>query len=305
MADNQRSLSKPEGSRSGGSRAAAVAAPLLFPILLVGCSSTTFFYNQLDTLIAWYLDDYVDLSREQSRAFDARIDALLQWHQREELPRYILLLDAVEARLDAPLSAEFIANFADRAQDAGTRIQARVLDSVLAFGATLDLEQRLAFVETLQSRQQELREEHLERTDAAYYEEIVERFEDNFHDYLGRLTEEQKDTMAAYGARYIRLDSLWLDDRGRWISSLGSVITANEPDWSAQARTITASRSDNRTPQYAAGFEHNSQLTLTIIRLVLNQRTDAQDQRLRRAIDDFQADFAELAVEAGADLSVQ
>ncbi len=72
---------------------------------LAGCSNS-FVYNQLDWLIPWYLGDYVDLNREQQRAFKDQLRELLRWHRSEELARYVELLDGIEADLGQPLSAE-------------------------------------------------------------------------------------------------------------------------------------------------------------------------------------------------------
>ena len=49
---------------------------------LAGCSNS-FVYNQLDWLIPWYLGDYVDLNREQQRAFKEQLGELLRWHRSE------------------------------------------------------------------------------------------------------------------------------------------------------------------------------------------------------------------------------
>ena len=67
-----------------GVRRLALAALLLTQ---VGCSSTSFFYNRLDTLINWYVDDYVTLTRDQRAEFENQLNELLTWHRREELPR--------------------------------------------------------------------------------------------------------------------------------------------------------------------------------------------------------------------------
>ena len=58
---------------------------------LTGCSATQFIYNRVDILVRWYLDDYVSLDREQQARFDARLETLLVWHRREELPAYVVL----------------------------------------------------------------------------------------------------------------------------------------------------------------------------------------------------------------------
>ena len=65
----------------------------LIVLTLSSCSATQFIYNRVDILVRWYLDDYVSLDREQQARFDGRLEALLDWHRREELPAYVVLLD--------------------------------------------------------------------------------------------------------------------------------------------------------------------------------------------------------------------
>ena len=276
---------------------AKLLVTLLASVLLAACSSTTFFYHQLDTLIAWYVDDYIDFTRAQSSAFDDEIDTLIAWHQREELPRYVKLLSDFEARLDQPLTERDTQTISDQLEAAASRIQERALDTMLAFGADLDHEQRVDFVAALQERQVELGEEWLERTDEAYYEAIIERFEDNFSDYIGRLTPEQKAVISDYSSEFIRIDTLWLEDRAQWIETLAAIIERDDPDWPAQVRAAVDQRADRRSLAYTTGYTHNTQQSWAIFRAVLNARTDVQDRRLRRSINDYIDDFISLAAE--------
>jgi len=73
-------------------------------LCLSGCSSTTFLYNRLDTLIGWYVRDYVPLSRDQRNDFNRRVEALLDWHRADELPEYVAWLDEFEESLDDGVS---------------------------------------------------------------------------------------------------------------------------------------------------------------------------------------------------------
>ena len=79
----------------------------LLALTLSGCSATQFIYNRVDILVRWYLDDYVSLDREQQARFDDRFDLLIEWHRREELPVYGVLLDDALTILDddVPLQA--------------------------------------------------------------------------------------------------------------------------------------------------------------------------------------------------------
>ncbi|MFK8042540.1 DUF6279 family lipoprotein, partial [Congregibacter sp.] len=73
-------------------------------LLLTACSGTTFVYNRLDIILPWYLDRYVDLDRSQSQVFDAQLEGLLEWHRREELPRYVEFLNTIDEDLKADLT---------------------------------------------------------------------------------------------------------------------------------------------------------------------------------------------------------
>ena len=77
-----------------------LSALLVFAFVLAGCSANRFLYNRADTFVRWAIDDYVDLTSEQQRQFDADLDGLLDWHRRDELPLYrefiVSSLDALE-----------------------------------------------------------------------------------------------------------------------------------------------------------------------------------------------------------------
>ena len=78
-----------------------LVALLVFAFVLAGCSANRFLYNRADTFVRWAIDDYVDLTSEQQKQFDADLDGLLDWHRRFELPLYrefiVSSLDALEA----------------------------------------------------------------------------------------------------------------------------------------------------------------------------------------------------------------
>lgn len=267
-------------------------------LCLSGCSSTTFLYNRLDTLIGWYVLDYVSLSRDQRNDFDRRVDALLDWHRAEELPAYVVWLTEFEDSLDEDLTEVELDELVDQLEEAASRLQAQVLDLLINFGATLSHEQRLEFVLTLQQDQVELEKKYLARTDDAYYQDIQKQFQKNLSRFLGSLTDSQEHTIEERSAKYQRLDFLWVEDRGRWVSQLERVLRVNDPDWPDQAREIYLKRRDNRDSAYEQAFARNTTISREIILSVLNQRTSKQDLRLRREIGKYRTDF-EALIESG------
>jgi len=95
--------------------------------LTMGCSSTTFFYNRLDFILPWYVNDYADLNREQNNYLDELLDSFLQWHRTRELPCYLVLLDEVEGTLAQKLTPEDIAELSLTFERAWYRVEGEAL----------------------------------------------------------------------------------------------------------------------------------------------------------------------------------
>src|SRR3982750_1254999 len=75
-----------------------LSAVALSFLMLAGCA-TTLLYNHADWLIARQLDTYFDLSRPQKAFLSARLDAILDHHRHEALPRYEAVLQQAGAKL--------------------------------------------------------------------------------------------------------------------------------------------------------------------------------------------------------------
>ncbi|MDE1211019.1 DUF6279 family lipoprotein [Vibrio aestuarianus] len=60
--------------------------------LLVGCG-TKFVYHNLDWFMIDYIEDYVDLTKEQKTILSERIVNISQWHKQQEIPLYVQQLD--------------------------------------------------------------------------------------------------------------------------------------------------------------------------------------------------------------------
>lgn len=75
------------------------SALFLITILLSGCGAK-FVYNNLSMITPWYVDDFVDLTREQEKQYQAHLKVIHQWHRQHELPEYHGLLTELLAHLE-------------------------------------------------------------------------------------------------------------------------------------------------------------------------------------------------------------
>ena len=74
--------------------------------LLSSCSSIQLAYNQIDFLLKWWIDDYVDLTAEQSQMYDQAIPLVVKKHRQEELPKALQLIRQLRTKVEQPLQID-------------------------------------------------------------------------------------------------------------------------------------------------------------------------------------------------------
>lgn len=259
---------------------------------LAGCSNS-FVYNQLDWLIPWYLDDYVDLNREQKRAFTAQLRELLRWHRGEELERYIELLNGIEADIDHPLNALQVESWANDALAAYQRIEDRMLPIAFDIGRNLSDAQMAEFIEKLEQGQQDLEKKYLERSNDEYMADAEESLSENIGDFIGRLSDNQLAVIKQATQSLQRFDSAWLDERRRWMLTLTQLLQ-RQSGWENAIMNALRERETQRTESYRTAYAHNSLIINQAIADVLNLRSEKQDQRLRGELEGLRRDLRKL-----------
>jgi hypothetical protein len=94
----------------------------------------------------------------------------------------------------------------------------------------------------------------------------------------------------------MRIDRLWHEDRSVWGAKLRTILESRSLGWQTEIRVLGDTRSEARTPAYVAGIEHNGDVILRLLVDTINDRTERQDRRMRRFLDDLIADIDALTV---------
>ncbi|MEM1153725.1 MAG: DUF6279 family lipoprotein [Pseudomonadota bacterium] len=262
-------------------------------VFLGACSSTTFVYNQLDTIVPWYVDDYVDLDREQREQLDAELEVFLAWHRQQELPRYVQLLDQVDSTLGTPVTTEEIADLYAEMEVAFVRLEEESLVWLLDLGESLTDQQVAELLVYMQERQEEFKEEYLSRSDEEYREKIYDNLKDNFSDYMGRLDKQQRERLQLASQEMERTDALWLQEREIWQERIAEFLE-REPGWQQRVREAVAQRGESVSEEYREAYLHNLDVIFVAVADVLNSRTEKQDDRLRREVVSLRDDLETL-----------
>ena len=69
---------------------------LMLSFTMLSACSSKFAYNNVDWLLYWYLDDYIELEKDQKQRFDQELDTWLVWHRGSELNAYKKQLEQIQ-----------------------------------------------------------------------------------------------------------------------------------------------------------------------------------------------------------------
>jgi hypothetical protein len=268
-------------------------AAILCAALLTGCTAT-FTYNHLDRLIPWYVDGYVDLTREQRRLLDAELEPLLRWHREEELLRYHALLQRIEKDTSADVSPAQVRAWIDELMAALERVETSMLSLALEFSSTLSDEQMAEFGTSLWERQREYEKEFLGRSEKTYRRDSYDELADLLRRFTGPLEPVQERRLRRAADDLRRFDSAWLEEREIWLHRLEPLLQ-RKPGWQQDVRDAYAARREQRTPRYREYLAHNLEVVSAAIADVLNQLTAKQRTRLARELDELQNRILELS----------
>jgi hypothetical protein len=273
------------------------AVSLVILLLLLQACSNTFIYNQLDWLIPWYVNDYVDLTRAQKTNLKVGLESTLRWHRAEELASYVLLLNRIEQDLQQPVTGAMVQSWANLGLAAWERVEARMLPLAFELGADLSDEQMQGFIDKLWDQQEEFEEEFLERDDAEYVEDGYKGLEENIEEFLGRLSPEQKQLLRLAAESLQRFDYAWLEERRAWLEELQAYLR-REPGWQQAILDAIEVREQARDTRYSEAYLYNQRIINGAIAGAFNLRSDKQSARLKRALDRFREDLNSLIAQA-------
>lgn len=244
---------------------------------IMGCSSKLA-YDNLDWLIYWYMDDYVELSDHQEDRFDAYLARWIDWHRSKELPAYQEQLQQLRAHIkNDALDKQTIAYHLEQARQHVETLRVKLAPDLAELASELTDEQVIYLFAALEKENREEEEEILERRDksaAELKEDLIEQVEEEFEDRMGDLTDTQERIIGRYAPQFQRSGLLWIeyrraiqnaarrlfiqrDDKARFVDKMTRLMM--EPD-AYRSQEYLALRESNR----ALSLELTTELVQTL-----------------------------------------
>ena len=213
-----------------------------------------------------------------------------------ELDEYIRVLNGIEGDLDNPITEVEVGAWIDDATAAARRIEVRMLSLMLDIGTDIDDRQIANFTNKLLESQEKYRKEYLQRDDEEYRQENFKSLSKNLRRFMGKLETTQKKALRETMQDMQRFDAIWLEDRQRWLDALAFHLQ-RKPGWQNEILLAHQRREDTRSEEYRETYAHNTGVLKKAISNIINSRSEAQDERMRKEINALKEDFEALSSE--------
>jgi hypothetical protein len=190
--------------------AAALAA-----CLLCGCSMVRLAYDNADSYLRWRAGNYLDVHGEQLDELDAAIDDFHHWHRAHALPQYEgLALEASTRVADGVSPEDLVWGYDSLLAQARTGLR-EAAQRIAPLLGRLDAQQ-LSHIETrLAEDNRRFRKEFLRGAEAARRERRAERIAKRLEDWVGTLSQAQRERVQQYSERAPLLAEMRLRDHER------------------------------------------------------------------------------------------
>jgi hypothetical protein len=274
---------------------------LIFVLAITGCSSK-FGYNNIDWLIYWYMDDYVELTSPQERIFDENVTNILRWHRTHELSKYKRhLVDIRNDIANDALDEKSIYAHLDRGRSHLERVRAEASPQLVGLASELSDDQVTYLFAALENdnrdEEEEIREERQEG-ELAIIENRIDNITDDLEDEIGRLTKTQKQIISSYAPKFKPTGLMWIEYR-RNIQNAARLLFAGRkqnPEFEKQLLAMMLDTDSYRSEAYKQAREHNRKVFMSLLADIVPTVSDKQKQKLTDRIDDIISDLDDLMV---------
>ncbi|AIR91682.1 DUF6279 family lipoprotein [Pseudomonas cremoricolorata] len=269
---------------------------LLLLLLCSACTRIDLAYRNLDVLVPWSLDSYLNMNREQKRWFDERLKQHLSWHCQTQLPGYLQWLDRLRQMVaDDQVTDQKLRQRSDEAREAIARLSEAVTPSAVELLQGMSDSQvedmRKAFAD-------DIRERTAEYVDTPLAEQVqsrAQRMQKRLKPWLGPLNPAQRARVKQWSQALGDQNSQWIANREHWQQQLLRAVQDRQgADFPALVAQLLQHKESLWTPQYQAAFENTEREARSLIVDLVQQSTPAQRQQLQNKLGQVRQDFSQL-----------
>jgi hypothetical protein len=273
---------------------------LCVALALGGCSAVRLSYNNGAQLAWWWLDDYVDFSREQTPAARLAVDRWFEWHRASQLAGYAEVLVAAQAQMGEPLTPALACRWWDRLREAVEPALDRGLVDFAELVPGLREPQWRSIEKRYAKTVDQMRADHLQPDAAVRQQESLKRTLERVERLYGAVDEAQRRSIAAAVAASPFNPELWITERQRRqrdaIQTLRRLAAerADRDQRIAALRVLVQRTELSPDTEYRAYQQRLSAYNCAFAAQIHNAMSPAQRQKARETLKGWEDDLRSL-----------
>lgn len=269
---------------------------LLCLLTVSGCARIDLAYRNLDVLVPWSLNGYLDMNREQKTWLDQQLKQQLAWHCQTQLPGYLEWLGGLrQLVVDDQVTDQALRERTEQAREAIGRVAEAITPSASELLRGMSDEQVQAMAQAFTD---DIRERRADYVDTPLPKQIAERatrMEKRLKPWLGSLSAAQRQRVVSWSQALGDQNQQWIANRELWQQRLLTLVRERHAaDFEPRLAQLLQHKESLWTPQYRTAFEHTEQQARSLIVDLLADSSAEQRQTLVQRLDKVRQDFSAL-----------
>lgn len=269
---------------------------LTLSLVLAGCNRVGLAYRNLDVIIPWTLNDYLDMNAGQKSWFNDTLKEHLAWHCTTQLPGYLDWLDRLQQMVDnnqitdAALQAR-----TTEAKQAIAEVAREITPSAIQLLQGLDDQQVKDMGDALAKDLRKRQDEYLKPPLAQQIKERAERMSKRLVAWMGPLSPSQQNRVTAWSIALGEQNQEWIGNRAHWQAQfIDALQQRHSADFPQKIQQLLVDRESLWTPQYRTAYAQTEAAARSLIIDLMAESTAQQRQTLTQKIGKVRSDFQAL-----------
>ncbi|WP_095185400.1 DUF6279 family lipoprotein [Pseudomonas sp. Irchel 3H9] len=273
-----------------------LVALLTLSLALAGCNRVGLAYRNLDVIIPWTLNDYLDMNAGQKSWFNDKLKEHLAWHCTTQLPGYLDWLDRLQQMVDEnQVTDSALKTRTAEAEQAIAEVAREITPSAIELLQGLNDQQVKEMNDALAKDLRKRQDDYLKPPLAQQIKDRAERMNKRLDTWMGPLSASQQNRVTAWSVALGEQNQEWIGNRAHWQAQfIEAVQQRHSAEFPQKMQQLLVDRESLWTPQYRAAYAQTEAAARSLIVDVMAESTPQQRLKLTQKIDGVRSDFKAL-----------
>ncbi|WP_122764560.1 DUF6279 family lipoprotein [Pseudomonas viridiflava] len=273
-----------------------LVALLTLSLALAGCNRVGLAYRNLDVIIPWTLNDYLDMNAGQKSWFNDKLKEHLAWHCTTQLPGYLDWLDRLQQMVDEnQVTDAALKTRTAEAEQAIAEVAREITPSAIELLQGLNDQQVKEMNDALAKDLRKRQDDYLKPPLTQQIKDRAERMNKRLDTWMGPLSVSQQNRVTAWSVALGEQNQEWIGNRAHWQAQfIEAVQQRHSAEFPQKMQQLLVDRESLWTPQYRAAYAQTEAAARSLIVDVMAESTPQQRLKLTQKIDGVRSDFKAL-----------